>query len=221
MYGARGTRPDLSRCVQLLSTLVTRWVGPEVATFLQQVLQYVKGTLDVVLVLDARGCPTDINQWVVDVSADADFRAPSCTSGIMLCLTPLPARDRFLPFDWLTSKQRYAKLSPAEAELIGAVLGAKVGLGWQAVFEDCGTEEKPVYQREDNNSAILAMQRGFSLKMVYVSKIYGCSIAWMGERYAVLEVIFVYEATRDMLGDPLTKLVQPDVLYRRRVICRV
>ena len=101
------------------------------------------------------------------------------------------------------------------------MLGAKVGLGWEAVFEDCGKDEKPVYQREDNSSAILAMQRGYSLKMVYVSKIYGCSIAWMGERSAACEVIFVYEATRDMLGDPMTKLVQPEVLYRRGLIRRV
>ena len=60
--------------------------------YLTQLMSYAKGSLDVVLVMDARSLPKTLDQWMTDVSADADYRHPKCQTGVFVALSPISAQ---------------------------------------------------------------------------------------------------------------------------------
>jgi len=221
-YGARGTRADLAKPVNTAARRVTTW-DEAVQVFLEHVLSYIKGTLNVVLRLDARSGPRDIREWLLDTSGDADYRHPICFSGIMLTLFPRKSpvnADHFLPLDWGCSGQRYVKLNPAESEGVSAAHTMRAGQHLAASLEMIqGLEESiPVRQREDNTQAILLLTRGWSAKLAHVPRVYGVSVLWCSERIKEGRVELVHEESSRMLADPLTKMTNPRVLFERGVL---
>ena len=75
-------------------------------------------------------------------------------------------------------------------------------------------------QREDNSACKLALERGWSQKLSHISTIYQVSILWGACRIAEGRVQLVYEKTKRMMADPMTKLTDADVLFERGVLRR-
>ena len=244
MWAARGTRADLARATTAVASVVTTW-SPEWMQYLTQLMSYAKGSLDVVLVMDARSLPKTLDQWMTDVSADADYRHPKCQTGVFVALSPISAQpsgehvaasagkqEAFLPLEWSTHGQKYAKLHVAEGEVVGAVHGGRAGLQWSAVYSelaegrraDADLDDLEPYSvvrlREDNAACELALKRGYSAAMSYISKIYAVSVAWAGERVAAGEIEVQHEESKWMVADVLTKIMQPVVLFARRILAR-
>ena len=226
-YAARGTRLDLMKAFHTLSRRVTKWTS-SARDFLEAVLGFIKHTRNTGLVLDARGLPEDITQWVVDTSVDSSFGPPWCQTGYVVSLTPAtrpsdPLSERFLAVDWVTNGQEYAKLSPGEAETVGLVQGARGGLKYKFSWDIMRGQEEtvPLSIRIDNTQAKLFVERGWSPEMMHLPRIYGVNVLWVTER--LREGIFdvVYENTKVMLADPLTKLLAKAVVYGERgILCR-
>ena len=75
--------------------------------------------------------------------------------------------------------------------------------------------------RIDNTQAKLFVERGWSPEMMHIPRIYGVNVLWITER--LREGIFdvLYENTKHMLADPLTKLLaKPTVYMERKVLIR-
>ena len=135
-----------------------------------------------------------------------------------------------MPLAWSTHGHRFSKLSVAEGEVVGAVHGGRAGLQTAVVYGEIALGQSPdieldelelcqvVRLREDNAACELALKRGFSSQMSYISRIYRVSVAWVGERVSAGELEIQHEATDMMLGDPLTKLVVPAVFFKRKVL---
>ena len=65
------------------------------------------------------------------------------------------------------------------------------------------------------------VERGWSPEMMHLPRIYGVNVLWVTER--LREGIFdvIYENTKVMLADPLTKLLAKAVVYGDRgILCR-
>ena len=238
MYGGRGTRPDVLRATAEVASYATKPAHHLV--FLNQLMSFVKGTLDTVLVFDARTLPRSLSEWQTDVSADAEYRSPKCQTGIFVAISPISAApskpnvaaggEVFLPLAWSTHGHRFSKLSVAEGEVVGAVHGGRAGLQTAVVYGEIALGQSPdieldelelcqvVRLREDNAACELALKRGYSSQMSYISRIYKVSVAWVGERVSAGELEIQHEATDMMLGDPLTKLVVPAVFFKRKVL---
>ena len=226
-YAARGTRLDLMKAFHSLSRRVTRWT-PEARAFLEAVLGYLKHTRNTGLVLDARGLTEDLTKWIVDTSVDSSFGPPWCQSGFVVSLTLAnrpsdPLDERFLAVDWVTNGQEYAKLSPGEAETVGLVQGARGGLKYKFSWDILRGQEETAAMtvRIDNTQAKLFVERGWSPEMMHIPRIYGVNVLWITER--LREGIFdvLYENTKHMLADPLTKLLaKPTVYMERKVLTR-
>ena len=248
MYGARGTQLPLMKATHIITTRVTTW-SDECTAFLEAVLGHAKALLDVVLVFDARGQPKDWYQWQLDGSGDADHKAPKCYSGSLLCMSPIgsvQSDNNFLPLDFASVGQRYAKLSPAESEVVCAVHLMRYGLryadtnramhdmsiypedsskwttSWRenqaTTMHDPVPECVTMIQREDNAACKLALERGWSQKLAHISTVYQVSILWAAARIKEGRVTMVQEPTAEMMADPLTKLTDPTVLFRRGIL---
>ena len=79
---------------------------------------------------------------------------------------------------------------------------------------DCGI----VYT--DNEAARLAVIRGFSSKMSHLNKTYGVALGWTHQRIERGELDLLGEDTKDMMADPLTKVMPATVLEERGVLGR-
>ena len=136
--------------------------------YLTQLMSYAKGSLDVVLVMDARSLPKTLDQWMTDVSADADYRHPKCQTGVFVALSPIRAQpsgehvaasagkqEAFLPLEWSTHGQKYAKLHVAEGEVVGAVHGGRAGLQWSAVYSELAEGRRADADLDDLDGPIL------------------------------------------------------------------
>ena len=172
------------------------------------------------------------------MSADADHKAPKCYSGSLLSLSPLRSTIEdsvFLPLEFVSVAQKYVKLSPAEAETVCAVHAMRYGLRYAeslrclldpTTFSEGQTTEDSwqipdccvLRQREDNSACIQLLERGWSKALAHVSTVYGVSSLWASQRIAEGRVELTHEGTRDICADPLTKLMQPLVLFRRGVL---
>ena len=191
-------------------------------------LGYLKHTRNTGLVLDARGLTEDLTKWVVDTSVDSSFGPPWCQSGFVVSLTLAsrpsdPLDERFLAVDWVTNGQEYAKLSPGEAETVGLVQGGRGGLKYKFSWDILRGEEElaPMTIRIDNTQAKLFVERGWSPEMMHIPRIYAVNVLWITER--LRENIFdvIYENTKYMLADPLTKLLaKPAVYIERKILAR-
>ena len=73
-------------------------------------------------------------------------------------------------------------------------------------------------QREDNTQCISLMERGWSMSLAHVPRVYGVSVLWCAERIREGRVCMWHERTDKMLADPLTKLKAPRVLFDRGVL---
>ena len=236
--GARGTRIDLPKAVNVLACRVTKW-NPACTQFLEHLLGFVKGKSDVRLCLDARGESKDVREWRMDMSADADFKPGRTQTGMVLCLTPLRSNGslrKFLAIDHTSQGQKYAKLSAAESEAVAAVHALRVGLryceswwlithpeSWLGEGQAVGPlpdipECVVLRQREDNAACMLLVQRGWSQKLSHLSTTYQVSVLWAAERTREGRVTWFKEATLDMLADPLTKLNRGDIFFTSRLL---
>ena len=232
-YAARGTRMDIMKGTHEMARRVTKWTEP-CTEFMEHLLGYAI-TKSAGIVLDARGCPSDLDQWTMDLSTDARYHAPYSTTGIVLCLAPTdPNISRFLPLDWTSHAQRYVKLNVAESEVVSAVHGMGSGLRYQASWSlmtgghwDWALEgEEPrqcdqLRQRQDNTACILQLERGWSEKMSLLPVLYGVSAGWASERIREKRVNVQHEKTKDMIADPLTKMTPPNVLFERGLLVRL
>ena len=140
----------------------------------------------------------------------------------------------FLPVEFASVAQKYVKLSPAEAETVCAVHALRYGLRYAESWRSLNSEEFStdqvvdmnwqvpancvLRQREDNSACIQLLTRGWSKSLSHVSTVYGVSSLWAAERAAEGRVEFVHEGTAEIAADPLTKLTQPTVLFRRRIL---
>jgi hypothetical protein len=142
--------------------------------------------------------------------------------------------NKFMPLDWMAYAQLYVKLSAAEAEVVSAVHGMRVGLRYTASWSmitggawDWGEERtgqavpRPcdtLLQRQDNTACVKVMHRGWSMLLSHVPVVYGVSVAWGAERIQEGRVRMVYEKTNKMLADPLTKMTAASVLFERGLL---
>jgi len=239
MYGARGTRADLPKATNVVACRVTRWNG-SCTEFLEHLLGYIKTTTDIRLRFDARGEQRDVKAWRLDMSADADYKPRRTQTGMLLAIAPLRmsgTEDKFLPLDWTSQGQKYVKLSAPESECVAAAHAMRVALryadSWWAITHPetwMGEQQRAsiadieipqcvvVRQREDNATCILTLQRGWSAKLSHLPTVYGVSVLWCAERTREGRILWYAEGTANMLADPLTKLIKPDVLFRRGIL---
>jgi len=239
MYGARGTRLDLAKPTGLCATRVVSW-SDSCTKFLEALLAFIRGSLQTKLRFDARGEERDVREWRPDLSVDADYRPGRITTGVFMAVTPIRSRgtlNKFLTLDYSSTGQKYAKLSAAESEIVGAVHGTRVGIryadSWRVICDPEGRApaedqrgltvgEIPEYavirQREDNTACRITMTRGWSQKLSHVPTVYGVSVLWASERIREGRVELYEEPTAEMIADPLTKLVKPEVLFRRGIL---
>ena len=163
-----------------------------------------------------------MKDWEVDLSTDADYRCPTCTTGLVITLRPIDCpNSRFLMIDWSTSSQRYTKLAVTEAEAVSACHALRAALHYAAsIAVMCEEFIKMLVLREDNTATIAAGQRGWSAKMAHLPTVYGVSLMWLREREEEKRFRWQHEKTGDMIADPLTKLTAPRVLFDRGLLRR-
>ena len=223
-YAARGSRPDLMKAFHTLSRRVTKWTQAA-GDFLRKVLAFCKETTNRGINMDARGTSRNLSDWQIDTSVDASHFLPWCQSGFMMTFTPVSCDDStvkppFLAVDWVSNGQSYTKLAPAESETVGLVQAARGGLKYKFSYDDMvgGLVDRPMIVRVDNTQAKLFVERGWSPTMAHLVRVYAINVLWVTERIQEGLIKTVYENTKLMLADPLTKMNDAKVYQERGVM---
>ena len=227
MYAARGTRPDIMKACHTISRRVTRW-DDDNHKFLEKVLSYCKGNDELGLSFDCRGLSDDLADWAIHVFVDSSLDVPWSQSGAIICAAPRKNNGNegpFLVLDYSSTGQEYVKLSPAESETVGLIQAARGALrylfSWELIAPWNSDEQDCVFVHVDNAQAQSFAERGWSSALVHVARTYACNVLWVTERIRQGLFKILHEPTKQMLVDPLTKLMQPLQLVERNVLVGV
>ncbi|KAA8490617.1 Retrovirus-related Pol polyprotein from transposon TNT 1-94 [Porphyridium purpureum] len=206
LWLSRTTRADIAYATAHVARYVDRW-GPSADRALDEIVGYLKKHADVCLQYDipATGSrDVRLHAW-----ADADFSAPSSTSGAVLFISN--GRCRHL-VDWTSRRQRRVSTSTTEAELVALHDAAQGSVFPVATLaEELLRRWPPIVVRCDNESTLRAVERGHSDRLLHAPKMQRISLRWLHEIAADGLVRFVYVATRDNIADGLTKPIATDV----------
>ena len=199
-------RPDIQTAISFLCTRVS---APTEDDFnkLWRVLQYLRGTIDIVLTLEA----TDLQifKWWIDgsYSVHHDMRGHTGLSGTM-------GKGSFSS---MSNKQRINTKSSTECE----VVGVDDGMGrilWSRYFMNAQgytPKESIIYQ--DNQSAILLENNGMASSSKRTKHI-NVRYFFITDRIKAREVKVEYCPTTEMIADFFTKPLQGRLFYKFRAV---
>ena len=115
MYAARMAKPELSRCVQMMATQLTRWTDVEDKK-LHRMMSYLHGRSSDALVGFIADPPELLR---LAIFADSDFAGDrsdfKSTSGVFVALV---GPQSFFPLSWGSKKQTCVSHSSVEAEIV-------------------------------------------------------------------------------------------------------
>ena len=197
-------RPDIHTAVSYLCTRVS---CPDEDDFLKlaRVFQYLRGTPDLFLTLEADGL--HVFKWWVDAAYTVhnDMRGHTGATGSM-------GRGSFSS---MSSKQKINTKSACECELVG-VDDAMSRILWTRYFlrgQGYEPEEATLYQ--DNMSAILLENNGMASSSKRTKHIH-VRYYFITDRIRAKELKVVYCPTEQMLADFFTKPLQGRLFYELR-----
>ncbi|KAA8498460.1 Copia protein [Porphyridium purpureum] len=212
LWLVRTTRPDLAYAVGLLARCTDRW-GPEAEQGLNHVLQYLRTSAETELVFEM---PETAGRRIEVVCyTDADFAVEKSTSG--MCAFFRSNGTRHL-VDWSSGRQRRTATSTAEAELIAVHTAVQYRAFPLSVFLDESQRSWPdVKVYVDNETALKAIAKGWSDKMIHLHKMQGVSLKWLNEIVKDGLVVFEYVKSAENLADGFTKSLSADVFEKQRI----
>ena len=157
-----------------------------------RIFQYLKGTVNLGIVL--YGHPDDWDNIQFAIECDADHGGdPSETKSTSGMFAYLYGEKSFMPLDWYAKKQTVATArSTGEAEMV-AIDGAtfNVSMPWVLLLEGVFRRSIGWVTGSDSDAAIKAVKKGYSKKMAYLMKWQRISIA------ALKQVYFPYTEEED------------------------
>jgi len=169
-----------------------------------RLISYIQSTLHLRLRCYIGDAAKDV---FLELFADADFagdkKSSRSTSGVLLAIS---GPRSFFPLGAQSKKQGCVSHSTPEAEIVAAAHALRTeGLPaldlWDCILE------RPVQLRfqEDNQTAILAMQRGFSAEMRHLERTHRVSLAWLAEVFALDQIELNYCVSAKQAADIFTK----------------
>lgn len=208
MYLARGTRPDICRAVNCLASRVHTW-SESCDQFLKGIIGYLKRH-DISIVYDCTA-GSSWSDWKLEYHSDANFVAPSAISGFCSYLYN-PKDGSKLLLDWCSRKQTSASLSTCESEMVALVTAGRDAIAHGSmleIFENGKPSEIPktIGVHCDNLAACLAVRRGFSKQITYLSRTFGCAVGWLHERTMEKQLDVHFIPGKYNCADPFTKLI--------------
>ncbi|KAA8496418.1 Retrovirus-related Pol polyprotein from transposon TNT 1-94 [Porphyridium purpureum] len=215
LWLVRTTRPDLAFAVGTVARCTDRW-GEEAEKGLNDIMRYLQGSADAVLVFRVpplsgagRALPVSVSCYT-----DADFSAERSTSGV--CTFFVGKNTRHL-VDWSSGRQRRTATSTAEAELIAAHTAVQYRVFPLGVFiEEWHNAWPKVAMYVDNETALNAINKGWSDKMLHLHKMQKISLKWLNEVSKDGLADFVHVNSKDNLADGLTKNLAVDSFQKQR-----
>ena len=177
MYAARMAKPELCRCIGIMTTQLTRWT-PYEDKKLHRSMSYLNERSEDVLTGFIADPPELLR---LGLFADSDFAGDRAdfksTSGVFLALI---GPQTFFPLGWASRKQTIASHSSVEAEIV-ALSSALRHEGvpaldlWEKILGR--TPEVTVY--EDNQAAATIVKTGKYPELRHVQRLHGVSISWL------------------------------------------
>lgn len=218
LWLGRCARPDILRAVCGLASLIELWT-PECTRCLHALMGYVKATkhFRLLMTFDPDDSIQDLNMtaW-----SDASLAAPRSVSGCYGAITGRSGRT-FLPLLWFSRKQGVCTTSSAAAEFVAASNTVEHMLPVKEAAHAFGLimNDSPLELRLDNQPLIQGITRGFAPYDAQFSqssrsvKLRICALHDL-ENEKVIKVLF--EPTRLMVADGLTKILAADAMIRSR-----
>ena len=202
---ARGTRPDLSIACQKVARRLSCWQRSD-DLVLHRAMRYLRGTLT--LGLNYWAHPEERSTVILECFADADHGGEtvdtkSTTGGVCI----LKGIKTFGAVEWGAKKQGSTARNTTEAELVAtADVTQKAALPLSSLLEALLRRTVSVVVRNDNDTAVLDIERGYSRALAYMVKHQRLSLGAMHEDL-VLDAnnALVRCHTKRMLADLLTK----------------
>ncbi|KAA8493218.1 Copia protein [Porphyridium purpureum] len=211
LWLTRTTRPDLAHAVFQIARHVDRWTS-DAERALTEVLKYLVKHTSVALRYTIPIKDTDSGIHL-EAHCDADFHADGSTSGYVLFFKE-PTENTRHSVDWGSRRQRRTVASTAEVEIVAMHDVTQLCVFPAATFISELGEWPAVRILAGNETALKAVARGFSDKLLYVNKTQRISIKWLHELSADELVGFEYVATRAKQADALTKPTSADVFRK-------
>ena len=202
---ARGTRPDLAIACQKVARRLSCWQRSD-DLVLHRAMRYLRGTLT--LGLNYWAHPEERSTVLLECFADTDHGGEtvdtrSTTGGVCV----LKGVKTFGAVEWGAKKQGSTARNTTEAELVAtADVTQKAALPLSSLFEALLRRTVSVVLRNDNDTAVLDIERGYSRALAYLVKHQRLSLGAMHEDL-VLDAnnALVRCNTKRMLADVLTK----------------
>jgi len=236
LWLAINTRPDIMYAVNQLSKYNNN-PGPKHWYAMEQVLRYLKGTLNYGLCFEMgvtqqeqasqlfglnssayNHSSTDPNVMEPTIASDADFSRDNETSrsvsGYVFMLAGAP-------ISWHSTTQPVVALSSMESEYIAACSAAQEAIWLKSVIEELGLGcPKPLIIQEDNKSTIeFADHPGHHRRSKHIQR----RFHYLREQVTEGNIRMKHCKGADNIADIFTKPLYPDEFCRHRsqIVCRI
>ena len=207
MYLCRGTRLDISNQVQRLAENVHQW-SEECESTLKGLLGYIKQTH---CKLSYQAPDSEIVEYRDVCQSDSSYVAPLSRSGMvyLVKMKTKSGKEFVHVIDYKVSKQRWASLSSAHAELVALTTAIRNTIISRNLVKELVHESSDrnryMVTLTDASAVIAAIRRGYSVKLSSASRIVGCSLAWLVDHAHSGSIRFSHLSGVHNLSDILTK----------------
>ncbi|KAA8494423.1 Copia protein [Porphyridium purpureum] len=211
LWLVRTTRPDLAFAVGTVARCTDRW-SQEAEKCLTDILRYIRDTADVHLeyaMPRVKGL-----EPIIICYSDADLSEERSTTGICAYMCAGGA-DHIV--DWSSSRQRRTATSTAESELIALHTAVQHRAFPLATFVEESRGKWPrMHMKVDNETALGAVEKGWSEKMLHLPKMQKISLRWLHEVAADGLAVYEHVKSRDNLADGFTKILPADAFNKQK-----
>ena len=206
-YGARLGRWDLMQPTTDLSRYVTKWCRAHDKKLLRLV-SYIAATVNKTMSGYVGDCAKDLKlRLYVDSDHGGDLFDRKATSGVLLVLE---GPRTWFPLASMSKRQTSTSNGSTEAETVALSTALRLdGLPTKALWELLLGRKMELAVMEDNDCAILAVQKGYSPTLRYLTITQGVSISLLHDIVCVHELADLLQIdTEEQAADIFTKAVK-------------
>jgi hypothetical protein len=207
LWVARLARPDLFKAICALATKVQRWTR-NCDRMLYRLMCYMKRTIDYRLYGYVRDKPENLR---LDLYVDADFAGDRedsySTSGGWLVLA---GPDTYFPLCWVSKKQTSVSRSTTESEIVSLAHSLFLeALPMCTLWDTILGREVDLHIHEDNEAAILVINKGFSSKLRHILRTHKVNIQSIKDEVDKPHTHLKHVSTDKQAADIFTKALEP------------